>query len=454
MDFMRTGRRAGAFNGSYPLNLVAPGFTHYVAPYASVAGATSDYDTTNGTPYASATSILTPCTMGEYLANAVAGNTAGARGGTYIPDYTGLTDATIPAFRPTNSGSAGNPITIKAYTGETPVINGNPSLPDVPAFGATTGSDYIIWDGFSGTIADTSGGYNTNYLFHFYESQHSEVRNCSFTGVVNGVGGNTALIRFERAHYSKAYNNTLTGNLGGTNETNTAAIWIFGSTNVEAYQNDITNCSNGIMQKTGPNQNNLYYLNYIYAGVSGGTQGAGIFLNEQFSTGIAGSVYNNLIINMNIGVWIEGVSTVNTMNDAQIYNNTIYGSNVGIYTSNFARNADIWNNIASECTAVLRYYIGTALPATSNYNCLYHSTTWRALTWEDPFAETEYLSLANWISGVGLDTPNTIDTNPTFVNAGGTTPADYVLDTGSPCIGTGLGGANMGVLDLAQVGVQ
>lgn len=443
----------------YRLNIIRQAvspvtYTHYVAPYASVPGATSDYDTTNGTPYASATNIATPCTLGEFLANAVAGNIAGLMSGTYVPDYTGLTDATIPAFRPAGSGLIGlNPITIKAYTGETPVINGNPALPDVPAFGATTGSHYIIWDGITGTIADTSGGYNTNYLFHFYESTYSEVRNCTFNGVVNGAGGNTALIRFERADHSKAYNNTLTGNLGGTNETNTAAVWVFGSTDVEVYQNDITNCSNGIMQKTGPNQNNLYYLNYIYAGVSGGA-GGGIFLNEQFATGIAGSAYNNLVIGFAIGIWIEGVSTSNTMNDSQVYNNTIYGCTVGIYTSNFARNTDIWNNIVSECGATLRYYIGAALPATSNYNCLHHSTTWRALTWEDPFAETEYLSLANWISGVGLDTPDTIDTDPQFVNAGGTTPADYVLGAGSPCIGSGLGGINRGVLDLAQVGVQ
>lgn len=134
--------------------------THFVAPFASVAGASSDEDTT-ATAFTSCTSSGTPCTLGEAMAEATAGDVVRIGQGVYYGTETN--DRNTPAFEPANNGALGNPIIFfaeypSAYNyGSTslyselrksgfsppPVASSN----EGSVMGAM-GQDYIIFDGF------------------------------------------------------------------------------------------------------------------------------------------------------------------------------------------------------------------------------------------------------------------------------------------------------------------
>jgi len=127
--------------------------THFVAPYESVTGATSDTDTENGTAFSEATSSASPCTLGEAMAEAQAGHVVEVAPGIYTGEHTG--DRWTPVFAPAHSGSEGNPIIFYAQnpaaysnTGRSELrLTGTPGPVLGPVMGDTDGSD-IILDGF------------------------------------------------------------------------------------------------------------------------------------------------------------------------------------------------------------------------------------------------------------------------------------------------------------------
>jgi len=214
---------------------VATSIYHYVSPSGTGTWAQSE-------------SVSTPCSWSTAMTNAAAGDIVYFRGGTYTP--TGCSTWEYVAIGPSNSGTEDNPITFIAYPGETPIIS--PCGNGVgPAFGARD-VDYIIWDGFSGTMA-TSGG--EVWYFVYWNSDYSIIRNCLFTGA-NNASANSAPIRLENTSYNEISNNQILGHTGGTN---TAGIWLFEVDHAEIYNNTIGNGANGIEQKTGPNiANNIY----------------------------------------------------------------------------------------------------------------------------------------------------------------------------------------------------
>lgn len=133
--------------------------THYVAPYASVAGATSDMDTANGPAYSTCTTISAPCTAAEVMASATAGDQVEFAPGIYsLTANTGGNQDQEPALYPTNSGTSGNPIVFFARNRavanqgnasaitelRTDAANNSSGSPVI----GTYGQDYITWDGF------------------------------------------------------------------------------------------------------------------------------------------------------------------------------------------------------------------------------------------------------------------------------------------------------------------
>lgn len=165
---------AGTFALSGNASLTAPGesgytATHYVAPYASVSGASSDEDAQNATAYNNATSSAAPCTLACAMANAVAGNKVEVAEGLYVAVATN-SNRYVPAWKPTNNGANGNPIVFFAkypapYNRSTPSSwselsrpiadwweYGNPAGTINPITGASQGDsngvNYIVWDGF------------------------------------------------------------------------------------------------------------------------------------------------------------------------------------------------------------------------------------------------------------------------------------------------------------------
>jgi len=113
-----------------------------------------------------------------------AGDTVFCRGGNYVGDY----------LWPSRSGTAENPVTIKAYPGETPVISGAGYYDVVVNLGWGAKSYYII-DGLYFDSVSTQSIYFNN------GSSYNIVRNCTFT---NNTG--YQVMSFVRATYNTVEN--------------------------------------------------------------------------------------------------------------------------------------------------------------------------------------------------------------------------------------------------------
>lgn len=366
------------------------------------------------------------------MTNAAAGDTVYFRGGSYDPGASCPSTWEYVAMTPRNSGTAADPITFKAYPGETPVIlacppytAANPSNMVTPAFGARDVS-YIIWDGFSSTMIDGPGEM---WLFLYWNSKGSKVRNCNFTGVNHlNEHPNAAPVRIEQSSDNEVSNNFIHGMNGGTN---TGAIWIFASARVKVHHNTIANGANGIMQKTGPNVDNEIYNNFLYSLTMDGIR----YYDEVAGSG--DKAYQNVIVSANFA--IDGMpGSGATQTNLQIFNNTIYGAKAGIGVGDYARSAQVWNNIiynTGNTAAYVRYYPGLSLPSYSDYNDFSGSGGKWSLGYQ-----TDYPSLASWRSAMGFDGSSTT-TDPQFVKPGGANASDYRRKSYPP---NGKGGSVMG----------
>lgn len=414
-------------------NFDVPVITHYVA------------NNSISTDWTAAQNSATPCNYQTAMANAVAGNVVAFRGGTYNPDFTGASYE-LPAMQPANSGTVDNPIIFMAYPGETPIINGNPLAQNMLAFGAANRS-YIVWDGFTGQLADTSAGYDTAAVFGFDHSSYCVARNCEFIGRVNGLpatGGNNAPVWWVFATGCEFYNNLIRDNTGGGGSPNVCGMWLFTVDGCVIRNNEIRNCNNGIMQKNPGNTNSQIYHNFLHdipqMAFSFNEQGVGVTVGH--------SIYENLIINAGVGFFF-GDSFPQP--NYSVTHNTLYNCGDGIMgtLTNSHTGLICHSNIISEVGDYGLRMMTATPPTTLDYNCYFDSTLF---TYQADWA-TSYTALVDWRAALGRDA-NSISANPLFVNAGGVTPADYALGVGSPCIGTGMGGSNMGVTNLALVGIQ
>jgi hypothetical protein len=351
------------------------------------------------------------------MTSAAAGDIVLFRGGTYATG-TKTTPDDYAAFNPSNSGTADRFITFMAYPGETPVISSPVNCATdslCTAFGSGH-RNYIIWDGMTGTAVHPNGDTVSQFALAGYSSTGNIVRNCNLTGFVMDSHANTSLIRAEKCSGCEITNNNLHDMTGSTAAVNTTAIWIFASDNIKVHHNTIYNGKYGIMQKTGPNINNSYYNNFFLNLTSDA-----VYLNEQYSGGSGGKVYNNVLVNAG-SIYLVGVSDTATVNSYQVYNNTLYGSYASINTTKYVKDLQVWNNIIYRTSTgfYLRYYSGTALPSFSNFNAFYPKS---GLVWNLDYT-TDYSSLTNWNTATGLDA-NSVTTDPQFVRPGGTTPVDY-----------------------------
>jgi len=128
--------------------------THYVAPFAEVTGATSDYDVQNSLVFSNATSSGSPCTLACAMANATAGHQVQCAPGVIIGSTSGPGHRYLSDFMPTNSGILGDPI---VFFAQYPAVANHGStelyteMRKQNAEGSTMGaggSDYIVFDGF------------------------------------------------------------------------------------------------------------------------------------------------------------------------------------------------------------------------------------------------------------------------------------------------------------------
>jgi len=309
------------------------------------------------------------------------------------------------------------------------------------AFGAS-GKDWIVWDGFSGTIADADGQVIT--LAMLLNTNHCTIRNSNLTGVIKNGHQNSALIRVERSHYSIIENNDLHGMNGGVNST---GILNFNSTNLIVKNNDIYDNYIGIWEKD-TEQNNAFFQNHIWGPTTSSSATSckvGIQINNQvneFGAATGAKAFQNIIRNCDVGVFIYDSPAVNNL--VSVFNNVIYygatNPDVGIMVSEYSRGAEIYNNIIDGYGGQLRYASPVSTTVSySNENIFYPASS---SLFEIGFSQ-DFFSLSSWTSATSLDS-NSVTGDPMFVNPGGSDPADYKLLNNSPALSTGRNGVNIG----------
>ncbi|MDH5408324.1 MAG: right-handed parallel beta-helix repeat-containing protein [Gammaproteobacteria bacterium] len=408
------------------------------------------------------TDVNTPCSGKTAVENAVAGETVYFRAGTYYPHDDPVQEwiDTPDQFKgerlpwnPANIGTEGNPITFKAYPGETPVIVDNIYG---GAFGVYNRS-WIVWDGFTSTIVDSPD--NVIQLVVFEQASHCVIRNSHLIGVRKGTHHNSALIFLNYSNDILIENNRIHGM--NTYEpgdgpdyietaVNASGILNFYTYNMTIKNNDIYDNYLGIFDKD-TEQNNVYLNNHIW-GTNSPSQGCntGIQINDQLSEygEVSGTLaHNNLIRNCDIAISLyDGVGL---LDGVSVYNNTIVDSDsnneTGIIVTDKARSASVYNNIIYGYQSMVRYYNNLAdnLLATtislSDHNIFYNSA---ASQWHHDWITT-YNSLTDWNMATTFDANSSTD-DPLFINAGSADPDDYKLTAGSPAIGAGQGGATIG----------
>ena len=338
---------------------------------------------------------------------------------------------------PANSGTGdaeNQRIIFKAYPGESPVVTGTVAADSQEGWFGSGEEDYITWDGFSGTLIANQGSYET--AIAVLHGTGNVIKNCNFTGI--DVGSRTQNISFIRVEYATnavVENNYLHGITGS--DVNAAGVWVFESTNTHIRKNTIEDCENGIMQKTGPNNGNEYYQNFIYS-----PDYCGVFLNEQTGSATgACKIFQNVIVDAYSSIDYGAIYIVSagyTTDDYQIYNNTIYTAGAGIIVAESCRGTLVWNNLIQNAGYMLRYYSGDAIPSYSDYNGFYDASSF----YLNLNYSTNYSTITAWRAATSLDS-NSVTSDPGFVNAGGTTAEDYKR---SSYTANGRGGAYASVM--------
>jgi len=383
-------------------------------------------NTTSSTNWAASTNINTPCTLATSGTNAVAGDTVYLRGGTYVLPYS--TDTTTYwklGFHPENSGTSGNPITFKAYPGETPFLDNSANANRADPVGSygTHFQDYIVYDGLN-TKSAMSNGLSRGAVLH--QTTGSIIQNADIQAA-DGAGSNNAAVRIEDSDNSYIQNCVLHGaHQAGGAQHNSAAFLLYDSNNIILQNCTIYDSDCAIFDKTGGTYN-TYRYNLIYDCYWG-------FQHSSRVGPVTGNldIYQNVWINLSSWAFENSGGDAEPANDIYFFNNVIYNSNgVKISSQNDAY-TDVtefknYNNIL--------YVVGTGTRAEPeevniiDYNNYYTVTNY---IWD----ETTYTSLSTWQTASSNDTYS-ITSNPNFVNVGGSNAHDYKLQSGSPALTLG-----------------
>ena len=432
--------------------------THYVAPYASVSGATSDWDTTNGTPFASATSISTPCTLGEAMANASAGNVIECAEGVYLGNTTAVAERQHSYFMPSNSGSSGTPIIFYAKYpasenyGTTSVYTELRKQNAYSSVLGTNGQDYIIYDGFFIDEQYVVPSGNSGMTSMFSGSENCEFRRFAFDRYDWGYADdyNANCIYFDQTINFKVLDCYFQGGVT-TASHNNAAINIYNSANYLIQNNTFEDTFTGIYSKenglqpggTDPNpyrtSGNIQYNKFINCDSPVELQqGITVGVKYNLMTGV-----NNASASTGAVHFDSGPDRVGTLT-WEIEHNTIVlsgGTDTGFHLEDVLAGLTTCkfqdNIVYCGAAQTSGYMVSTRAVeggsmsnwawsdfAPINYNCYYAPTTIR---WYGNANGDSYTSLSSWQTETSQEA-NSITSDPEFTNIG---TGDYTLAANS-----------------------
>lgn len=453
---------------------------------ACEAQAATKYVSPSGTAnWADCNTSGTPCSVATAMSNAAAGDVVRFLSGEYFPPN--APNYYQPAWRPTNSGTAGNPITLIADVKHGAIIHDAANAANIgegrSAFGVYENS-YVTIDGFSfesDILSARSTNEDVRYTVAIDSSNNIHFQNCIMTGWEHSDHTNASLIgvygQTTNSYDIYIHDNDLSGVMWDSTSpieamVNASSVYIFEAHHVYVYNNTIHDANNGVAWKTEPNDIHVYN-NYLY-----NIHRAAFFPTIEVSTGNSNHyVHHNVCRNCNIFLDAEeSPSGGGTWSNLQVYNNTLYnesswsfgrvpntsggysnvsgmiiGQSGGFQT---ARGVQFYNNIFHVNTTSRGWDISDnttsdALIGTPfDYNVYYVSSgTLRYI-----YNGTSWTSFASWQSAVGDDgeEANSSTSNPVFLNGSGNlnVVTDFQLNPStSPFLSNGYGGVQRGAYE-------
>lgn len=431
---------------------------------------------TASTDFAAATNIATPCTVQTALTNAAAGDIVRFLSGDYFPPN--AANYFQPAWRPTNSGTSGNPITFISH------VRHGANIHDAANQGGAEGRcgfgaydvDWIVFDGFTVT-PHLATGVGVQHPFQIDSCQNVHVQNFAMTGWEHTDHTNGALIGVygNVSHSANVYihHNDLSGVTNDLTPTeavvNAAAIYIFEADNIYVYNNTIHDCNNGVAWKTEPHDIHVYN-NFLY-----NVHRSAFFPTIEVSTNNSNHyVHHNVVLNC--GIFLdaeESPSGGGTWSNLQVYNNTMHndashswgtvyvapsgtasvsGLIIGQSGGNqTARGVLFYNNIFSVATTSRGIEINDNLTTDAmlgtpvDYNAYYISSG----TLRYRYNGTSTTTFSTYQTAINDDgeEANSSTSNPVFLNGSGSlnVATDFKLNPAtSPYLSNGYGGVERG----------
>jgi len=345
-----------------------------------------------------------------------AGDTVIVKEGEYV-DEDASSVHPYPAFRPTNSGTDGSPITFRSEPRLSARIKAKEYPGGYMAWGIND-REYITIDGFYIT-----GGLRIN------TGNNIEIKNSELIGGFYPPSDPSLNwgIALENVSNSIVENNYVHDMIdSGNNSHNCSCFMVFGESDYNILQKNTADVNNkiaysGFGQKGGSMDYNVWRYNFVLNGTVG-------FLGMGSTDGTAPSTYNdfyqNIVINTDSAFELDHRSE-----DFKIYNNTVYNcKNLLNAVADDNLRTEMWNNIASSTEKIFRWsgYPGplpfSTLISYSDYNNFLGEYSLFAFREKSP--SILYYTLGDWQTNEMFDlNSNTAD--PQFVNSGGLSPDDY-----------------------------
>jgi hypothetical protein len=416
--------------------------------------------------YANATNINTPCSIQDAFDFATAGDVVGFRGGTY--SYTGP-GSVNGIYLPSNEGSLGSPIVFAAYQDETPIISIQLDI-SINTRGTvfaiyTNSKNYITVDGFTITTSNNyTAGIRMGSQTDIPYDQGLIVQNCTIicgSNNILAITDNADVCRMENTNGAIFRNNVITGARFDGSTDNGACLKMYDNDNAIIENNNFLDSEScGIASKRASN-NCIIRYNWFHDCWQGYRQ------NSQIEDANGNTVHNNLFTsNATRTVAHISLDTASgwVADDLTIYNNTFFSATGigGLIVAGQGERLRYYNNIVyvNQSPTFITRLSGGVSPTIlfMDYN------QWGGLNFYVRLRQydniTDYTNLAAWqasgeLIGGGNPGANDLASDPVFKNTSGNWNliTDFELDTGSPCIGAGQGGIDMGA-DLTQVGPQ
>jgi hypothetical protein len=371
-------------------------------------------------------------------------------------------------------GTSGSPTVVQSVSGPGTVIldnssstTSNPLIGQNPNLAGYWTIDGLTIKGNNSTAQAflVSGRYNTfSYssssaaAAHGITVQNCEIYNLNITGP---NGSNYGGMMMQGTNGAVIKNNYIHNVYKPADATHCHCYEEYGCLGSQIHYNTFANSSGGMDLKAGVSGADIAY-NYFYnctgsSGAVGAICGADGAEGNPNGPGTANVAHHNIFDSCS-GTHACDVNNISAQN-LYYYNNTIYDTRSGSNVVADLRSSAIsqfYNNILVTTANTGGGSYGTLALSSGKWsnvsnNCYFlHSSNGG---WGQG---TTYNSLAAFQASAGSLDSGSIASNPTFTASitPGAGTAQFKLGSGSPCIGTGTGGINMGAWDgtVTQIG--